>query len=121
MVDSTITPSSDATEDSRSTTPKWRTSLPWMAILLVLLVLACMGASAGIIIASNNQTVASWKVQPTVLLAVLSSVLNHALSTALYISVAITWWRSTLRGTTLARLHSIWDHGTGSSLFPNIF
>ena len=122
MVDSTITPPSDATQGSR--TPNWRTNLrhtPWIAIILVLLVLACMGAATGIIVISNNQTVASWKIQPAVLLAVLSSILDHALSGVLYISVAITWWKSTLRGTSLECLHYIWGYGTGSSLIPNIF
>jgi hypothetical protein len=41
-----------------------------------------MGAAAGIIIASDKQTVASWKVQPTVLLAVFLPVLNLVFSTA---------------------------------------
>src|SRR5205809_3046659 len=125
MVDSIITPpSSDATEESRSSTPNRQTNLrqtPWMAIILFFLALACVAASAGIIIISNDQSVALWKVQPTVLLAVLSSVLDHALSAALSISVAITWWRSALRGTTLASLDYIWGHGTGSRFIPNIF
>jgi hypothetical protein len=77
-----------------------------------------MGASACIITVSDKQTVASWKVQPTVLLAVLSSVLNLALGTVLSMSVAITWWRSALHGTTLARLHYIWDRGEGYSFAP---
>src|SRR5579859_4634902 len=118
MVDSTITsPSPDMTEDSRSRAPNWRKNLlqiPWVAVLLVLLVVSCMGVFVGIIVISNDQTVASWKVQPIVLLAVLSSISDHALSTSLYISVAITWWRSTLCGTILACLNHIWAHGTGS-------
>jgi len=52
---------------------------------------------------------------------VLSSILGHALSGALFISVAITWWKSSLRGTSLERLHYIWGYGTGFSLIPNIF
>jgi hypothetical protein len=72
-----------------------------------------MGASAGVIIVSDKQAVASWKAQPTVLLAVSSSVLNVAFTTVLSISVAIIWWRSAIHGTTLAQLHYIWDRGAG--------
>jgi hypothetical protein len=77
-----------------------------------------MGASAGIIIVSDKQAVASWKVQPTVLVAVLSSILNFALAAALSIVVAVTWWRSVFHGTTLAQLHYIWDRGAGCSFIP---
>jgi len=123
MVEATITPSSDASRGS--TTPgNWRTNLrhtPWIAIILVLLVLACMGAATGIIVISNNQTVESWKVQPAVLLAVLSSILGHGLSGALYTGVAIIWWKSALRGTSLERLHYVWGYGTGYAALPNIF
>lgn len=115
--------STTAPTEPRSTTSKWRTLLaqtPWMSILLLLLVLACTVASAAIIIVSNNQTVASWKIQPTVLLAVLSAVLDHSLGMALYISVAITWWRIAARGTTLERLDYIWSHGTGARFFPSL-
>lgn len=127
MVDPPITPPSSPPSsdgDSCSRTPNWRTNLrqtPWIALILVLVALACMAAAAGIIIISNDQTVASWKVGPATLLAILSSVLDHALSTALYTSVAIAWWRSALRGTTLARQHYFWAHGTGSCVIPNIF
>jgi hypothetical protein len=77
-----------------------------------------MGASACIVTVSDKQTIASWKVQPTVLLAMLSSVTNFALSTVLSTSVAITWWRSAFHGTTLERLHYIWDRGEGYSFGP---
>ena len=84
---------------------------PWLAIILILIALACMGASASIIIISDKQMVMAWKVQPTVLLAVLSSVLNSALATAFSISIVITWWRSASHGTTLTSLHYISDCG----------
>jgi len=62
-------------------------SIPWTAVIPGLVVLASMAAATSIIVISNNQTVVSWKVGPATLLALLSSVLNHALSTALYTSV----------------------------------
>jgi hypothetical protein len=70
-----------------------------------------MGASAGIIVASNSQTVSSWKIEPAVLLAVLSSVWNYSLGVVFGISVSITWWRTASRGTTLESLHYIWNQG----------
>ena len=88
---------------------------------LLLLVLACMVACASIIAISDLQEVTSWKIQPTVLLAVLSSILNFALATTLSISVAIFWWRSALHGTTLERLHYIADRGTGRSFLRALF
>jgi len=127
MVDPPTIPLSShpsSNEGSYSKTPGWRASLrqvPWMAFIPGLVVLACMAAATSIIFISNNQTVVSWKVGPATLLAILSSVLDHALSTALYTSVAVVWWRSALHGTTLARLHHIWAHGTGSRVIPNIF
>jgi hypothetical protein len=84
---------------------------PWLAIASLLVVLMCMGASAGIIFASDKQITTPWKVQPAVLLATLSSVANFALGIAFSASVAITWWRSAERGTSLASLHYIWVRG----------
>jgi hypothetical protein len=107
--------------DSTATLPSQQPGLrqiQWSAVVMVLIILACMGASACIVTVSDKQTVESWKVQPAVLLAVLSSVLNLALGAVLSLSVAITWWRSALHGTTLARLHYIWDRGEGSSFAP---
>jgi Protein of unknown function (DUF3176) len=121
MVGSLTTPSFATIRDSFSKRRAWLPGLRqtlWSALVLVLIVLVCIGASASIIIVSDKQDVASWKVQPTVLLAVLSSVLNLALSAALSISVAITWWRSVFRGTTLAQLHYIWGSGEGRSFIP---
>jgi hypothetical protein len=104
--------------DSTATSHAWQPGLrhtPWPVVALLLIILACMGASACIIAISDQQAVASWTVQPTVVLAVLSSVFNFALGTVLSMSIAITWWRSAIHGTTLARLHYIWDHGAGYS------
>jgi len=86
---------------------------PWTAMVSVLMMLACMGACAGIIIASNKQIVATWKIAPAVLLALLSSIWSYSLGVVLGISVAITWWRTALSGTTIESLHYIWDQGAG--------
>jgi hypothetical protein len=105
---------SSVAAESQSTAPAWQPGFrqtPWSAMVLIFIMLACMGASAGIIIGSNSQTVASWKIEPVVLLAVLSSIWNYSIGIVLGISVAITWWRTALRGTTLESLHYIWNQG----------
>src|SRR5436190_13994465 len=114
MADTDATHPSLAGVRPRPKAQAWRPSLlqgPWLAMILISTIVACMGASASVIIVSDKQRVVLWKIQPTVLLAIMSSVLNVALSTALSISVAIAWWRSALHGTTLARLHYIWCRG----------
>ena len=88
---------SSVAAESQSTAPAWQPGFrqtPWSAMVLIVIMLACMGASAGIIIGSNSQTVASWKIEPVVLLAVLSSIWNYSIGIVLGISVAITWWRT---------------------------
>jgi len=91
--------------------------VPWLAMVSLLIVLICVGASASIIVASDKRTVASWGVQPAVLLAILSSVSNFALGTAFSIGVVVTWWRSAVVGASLKDLHYIWDRGEGISFF----
>jgi hypothetical protein len=114
-------PLSSPAEDHHSKSPASRSGLLqtlWWAIVLTIIIVACIGASASIVIVSDTQAVTSWKVQPAVLLAVLSSVLNLALAAVLSMSVAITWWRAFLQGTKLANLHYIWEHGTGLNPIP---
>lgn len=79
--------------------------------------LACMAASAGITIISNNQAVTSWKVNPTVLLAFLSSIWSSSITVVLTISITITWWRCASHGATLETLHCIWNKGFGLGRF----
>ena len=99
----------------------WRPGLrrtPWSALLALLVVLACFPASAAIIVVSNNR-VADWKIQPSVLLGIISGVANSALLYMLWRGVDISWWRAALHGTTLEQLNRIWASGTSfrSALF----
>jgi hypothetical protein len=96
--------------------PGWRQT-PWLTMASILLMLACMGAIVGILIASDGQIVGTWKIEPAVLLAFLSSAWNYSLGIVLARSVAITWWRSALKGTTLESLHYIWDQRAGPNPF----
>lgn len=99
----------------------WRPGLrriPWLALLALFIVLLCVPASAAIIIISNGR-VADWRVQPSVLLGIISGVANSALLYALWKGVDISWWRAALHGTTLEQLNRIWSSGTSvrSALF----
>ena len=88
---------------------------PWPFVLLALLMLACMGATASIVVISNGKPVSSWTVEPAVLLAIISSIWNYTAGSMLGIAVTITWWRKFLQGTTVRNLHYIWKRGVGLS------
>jgi hypothetical protein len=70
-----------------------------------------MGASVATIVISDNQTVASWTIQPAVLLAILAALSNVALGIAFSEAVVVTWWTSATNGASLEELHYIWDKG----------
>jgi len=71
--------------------------IPWLALASLLFVLACMGASVATIVISDNQTVASWTIQPAVQLAILAVLSNVALGIAFSEAVVVTWWTSAAR------------------------
>ena len=82
---------------------------PWLAMSAILLAIVCTIASAIVIVVSNNQPVSSWRVQPAVLLAIISSTSNLTLAFALSSANTITWWRNALHGTTISQLYYIWN------------
>jgi hypothetical protein len=85
---------------------------PWGALSALFLAVICAAISAAIIVISNQQ-VATWRIQPSVILGFLASLAAAMLVISLSSGVAITWWRSTLdlHGTTLAKLENIWNYG----------
>src|SRR6266480_5447220 len=107
----TKTPSPTTTQVSQPP-PPWRPGLrntPWLTIGAILLAIACVIASASIIVASNNQPVSSWSAQPAVLLAIITSISHFALAFTLSTAKTITWWRNALHGTSISQLYYIWD------------
>lgn len=99
----------------------WRPGIrrtPWATFLALLIVLICAPTSAAILVISNGR-IANWKVQPSVLLGIISGIANSALLFALWKGVDISWWRAALHGTTLEQLNRIWFCGTSvrSALF----
>jgi hypothetical protein len=91
---------------------------PWSAFFALFVVLLCVPASAAILVVSNDR-IADWKVQPSVLLGIVSGIGNSALAYALWKGVDISWWLAAFQGTTLEQLNRIWFCGTSvrSALF----
>jgi hypothetical protein len=62
-----------------------------------------------ILVTSNGKPQDSWKVQPSVLLAISSAISTGLLRFALAEGAAITWWLKAIRGCTVADLHRNWS------------
>lgn len=65
---------------------------PFTGFGALLLSFLCMVGALAVLITSNQKPVADWKVQPTVILAILSAVFNFSLAFALSRGVGISWW-----------------------------
>ena len=93
----------------------WRPGLfrriPWLGLCSLIIPVICMAISIGVLTISNGQLVASWRVQPTVVLAVASAAANMALSLALAEGVTLSWWCKALHGGTVGDLHRHWSFG----------
>lgn len=85
------------------TTQKWLVFLAWILCVL------CTLANALVVITSDGQPVESWKIRPSVILPILSSITGILLAFLLSTGIAVNWWNSALHGTTLEHLHHIAD------------
>ncbi|KAE9377674.1 hypothetical protein N431DRAFT_554030 [Stipitochalara longipes BDJ] len=87
-------------------------SAPWGAFASIAVSIVFAIGSAVIIVVSDQRP-ATWIIQPSVLLSLLASISTASLIVALTAGIAITWWRASLhpQGTTLAKLHQIWNQG----------
>ena len=71
-----------------------------------------VAASVIILIQSNGQPTKKWSLQPTVYLAIASTITNIVLHFALTEGVTVAWWRrATKENTTIADLHRHWSYG----------
>jgi hypothetical protein len=100
-------------------TAHWKTGFwyrfPWMGILALLIVLCTVGAAAGVLAASDQQPIGTWRVQPTVYLSIASTIATIALGIALGQGVIIAWWtRAMADGATVRDLHNTWAFGTSA-------
>jgi len=74
----------------------WRSGFfrrcPWLGLGALILSSLCMAGAVGVLVVSNGKAVTLWKVQPTVILAILSAVFNSSLGFALSQGAGISWW-----------------------------
>lgn len=93
----------------------WRTgylrNVPWLGIGSLLLVLSSTIASAILLGVSNGDAISSWRVPPSVVLAILSAISTGCLSFSLASGLNVSWWHNMLEGAPLAETHRYWDHG----------
>ena len=87
--------------------------LPWKGLCALILSIIGVVVAVAILVVSNGQEVKHWRFQPTVYLAIASTVTNITLTYALFEGVSVSWWCKALKdGTSAADLHRIWDYGT---------
>ncbi|KAH6674862.1 hypothetical protein B0J14DRAFT_665104 [Halenospora varia] len=83
----------------------------WFISHSILGVILAIVATALIVTISNGQIVNQWKVRPSVILAILSSLMAAILSYLLSNGIAITWWHAVGRGTTVEHLQQMTNKG----------
>lgn len=83
----------------------WRTSFirlgPLSGICAMLLAIASLIASLGILAGSNDQPVANWTTPPSTYLAIFTAIANLSIRYAAIQGVVIAWWYRALRGSTV--------------------
>ena len=79
--------------------------LPWKGLCALILAVAGVVVAVAILAVSNGDEVKHWRFQPTVYLAIASTVTNITVTYALFEGVSISWWSKALKdGTTAADL-----------------
>lgn len=90
----------------------WRpglTQLPYQGLGALLISLAGIVTSIAILLASDGADVRHWRFQPTVYIAIASTITNITLAFALFEGVGISWWYKALKdGTNVGDLHRLW-------------
>ncbi|KAE8364918.1 hypothetical protein BDV27DRAFT_157399 [Aspergillus caelatus] len=106
-------PSSKSQDSTNPVTQSWEPGvlkrLPLLGISALLGVLACLIFNITILLTSNGKPQNSWKIQPSVLLAISSAISTGLLRFALAEGAAITWWNKAINGCTIYDLHRNWS------------
>jgi hypothetical protein len=89
-------------------------NVAWLAGLSIAVLTVCAASSVAIKALSDNKPVGSWKFEAAVLLAVVSSIANAAMSVGFSQGAAIAWWRGAMHGVMLRDLHYMWSFGRSS-------
>ena len=86
--------------------------LPWLGLAALLGALVGAASSVAILVASNGKPTPEWYIQPTVYLAISSTITNLFLYLAFSEGVNVAWWRrATKENTRFADLHRHWSFG----------
>ncbi|KFZ19670.1 hypothetical protein V501_00577 [Pseudogymnoascus sp. VKM F-4519 (FW-2642)] len=91
--------------------PALRRNAPGWGLVALFITLACCVGAIIIVLVSNGQNVEAWKVQPSVLLAILMAGANATLMFALAGGVTNAWWYTVYKGATVAEIHQQWSFG----------
>ena len=87
---------------------------PLLGLTAVLFTLLTIPASLLVLLMSNGREVISWKIQPTVYLAILTAIGNSAIRLAATQGAMVVWWSHAVRGTTYLQLHYDWKMSSGA-------
>jgi hypothetical protein len=94
----------------------WQTgflrNVPWLGLGALLLVLCSIIASTAILVISNGDAVSTWRIAPSVILALLTSLSTACFGLALASGINVTWWRRMLQGGNLDDIHYYWEQGS---------
>ncbi|KAK6440510.1 hypothetical protein LTR95_003268 [Oleoguttula sp. CCFEE 5521] len=95
--------------------PHWVQWGPLAGLAALCLTVGCSAFALAILIASNNQPVDSWTVQPTVYIAVAAAIANTAVAFAYGRAAPIAWWYQASKGATIRTLEQRWQIGSSVS------
>ncbi|KAI9695641.1 MAG: hypothetical protein M1820_008488 [Bogoriella megaspora] len=87
---------------------------PLIGLFALLFTFLSIPASFLVLALSNGQKVSSWKLQPTVYLAILTALGNSAMRLAAIQGAMVVWWSHAMYGTTFAQLHRDWQMSLGA-------
>lgn len=90
--------------------PGWRHRFPWTGFAGLVTIVVATAMAVAILGISHHKRVDDWPfekypIQPNVLLNIANQVQNLGLLTMIAQGLAIAWWRSALKGSSLNRLH----------------
>lgn len=105
-------PQTRYTPTGRPWSPGFWTQLPLSGLLTLLVGFVCATAALTIALLSDEKpldywTVGTYALQPTVMIAVLTTLANALLGYAFTSGIAIYWWTSTMAGRSLHHLHAL--------------
>lgn len=83
----------------------------WPILIAILCVLAASTGAGLVTYLSDGKPINSWKIRPSVLLAILGPIITISFAFLLSTAFSISWWRAAESGTTIEHLNRIWDRG----------